>query len=315
MQHGHLDEEQALNMLRGFSRHRDGPRCGGFIRVPGNDMPQVGKALDQGADGIICPLVNNAAEARHLVEACYYPPHGVRSWGPSRALLGGGSIASAQVDFDAGQPSSTKTRPVVLAMVETKDGLASIEDICAVPLLYGIFIGPFDLSVAMGEPLQGPQGTRTKEAIARILATFKRNNKRCGIFSTTPEHAKGFENQGSDVIVSYYDMATISGTLAASAKASRDPSGGPAVAAAYSSAARPAAAANLADDAEWVARLQNMDDAGLEEASAEARALLRSVRQEQQRRRGGDGAGAPPAKRDRGDAPSPPAARLLRRLQ
>ena len=81
MQHSAIDERAATDMLTAISTTDTTP----LVRVPGLDPGMVGKMLDAGAYGIICPMIDTAEEARRLVSACRYPPLGNRSCGPFRA--------------------------------------------------------------------------------------------------------------------------------------------------------------------------------------------------------------------------------------
>src|SRR5262249_31906176 len=102
-----------------------------------NQPAAIGRVLDAGADGVIVPMVSTAAEARAAVAACRYPPAGVRSFGPMRADLG---LEMAQIEG----------RACCFVMIETAEGLANVEQICAVPGLAGVYIGPADLSIGLG---------------------------------------------------------------------------------------------------------------------------------------------------------------------
>ena len=97
------------------------------------------RALDLGAYGIIVPLVNNAEEAATAVAACRYPPDGIRSSGPVRAAHYGGANYFTEANDEI----------IVMAMVETKEGLANLDEICATPGLDAVYIGPADLSFAL----------------------------------------------------------------------------------------------------------------------------------------------------------------------
>ncbi|MDF3305801.1 aldolase/citrate lyase family protein [Rhodococcus sp. T2V] len=111
----------------------------GMIRVESNDPTPIGRALDAGAAGVIVPLVNTAEEAAKAVAAATYPPTGVRSYGPMRSQLRIGPTP-AEADRDT----------VVVVMIETPQGLANVEEICAVPGLDGVYVGPSDLRLAVG---------------------------------------------------------------------------------------------------------------------------------------------------------------------
>ena len=90
-------------------------------RVATNDAMAIGKSLDMGALGVIVPMVNSADEAAAIVAACRYPPRGVRSIGPTRA------IHSIGLNID------DLARVAAIAMIETADGLANVEAIARTP--------------------------------------------------------------------------------------------------------------------------------------------------------------------------------------
>ena len=87
MQHGMIDYQMMVTMLQGISTTNTTP----LVRVPWNDPAHIQKALDAGAYGIICPMINNRAEAEKFVGSCRYAPLGYRSSGPIRASFYGGS--------------------------------------------------------------------------------------------------------------------------------------------------------------------------------------------------------------------------------
>ena len=128
LQHGLLDYQDLLHMLPAISTTDTTP----LVRVSGNDPKEIMKALDAGAMGVIVPLVNNRAEAAAAVAACSYPPLGIRSYGPTRAALYGGRNYAAEANDEI----------ACIAMIETKDGIAHLEEIVTTPRLGGIYIGP-----------------------------------------------------------------------------------------------------------------------------------------------------------------------------
>jgi 4-hydroxy-2-oxoheptanedioate aldolase len=111
----------------------------GLVRVEANDPTPIGRALDAGATGVIVPLVDTAEDAAKAVEAARYPPIGRRSYGPMRSGL---RIGPA--------PEQAHAATVVLVMIETPDGLANVDRICATPGLDGVYVGPSDLRLAVG---------------------------------------------------------------------------------------------------------------------------------------------------------------------
>ncbi len=156
MQHGALDYSAALPMFQAM-------RASGvtlIARVPWRDPAHIMKALDAGAMGIICPMVNSRAEAEEFVSYMRYPPLGQRSFGPTRvgiAMPGYGVAANDQV--------------LALAMIETADGVANLEEIAATPGLDGIYVGPADLTLGTQEGRLAPGFDREEpEMVALIQA-------------------------------------------------------------------------------------------------------------------------------------------------
>lgn len=111
----------------------------GLVRVQSKDAAGIGQALDAGALGVIVPLINSADDAAQAVAAAKYAPHGIRSYGPMRSQLRVGP-----------NPAEADASIVVLAMIETAEGLAHVEEIAATPGLSGLYIGPSDLALALG---------------------------------------------------------------------------------------------------------------------------------------------------------------------
>ncbi|MDT7843326.1 HpcH/HpaI aldolase family protein [Streptomyces justiciae] len=136
-QHGLFGYSGMLNNL--LAVDCQGSTAVGMVRVEANDPAPIGRALDAGAAGVIVPLVDTAAQAADAVAAVRYPPHGRRSYGPMRSALRIGP-----------NPADTHDATVVLAMIETAEGLANVAEICATPGLDGIYVGPSDLRIALG---------------------------------------------------------------------------------------------------------------------------------------------------------------------
>jgi len=188
LQHGASDLHNLMAMMQAISATPAIP----MVRLPGNVPEIIMKALDFGAYGIICPLVNNAEEARQLVNSSTYPPKGGRSFATARVFNYAGSDYFAHAN-DA---------IMRLAMVETKEGLDNIEEILAVDGLDGIFVGPTDLAIALGMT-PGPEGAHEalEEAIAHALAMTKKAGKHAGIFCSGGKGAKRRRDEGFDFVV------------------------------------------------------------------------------------------------------------------
>jgi 4-hydroxy-2-oxoheptanedioate aldolase len=94
LQHGMMGFSDALAMMQALSATPATP----LVRVPDLNPAQIMHLLDAGAYGIICPMISTPEQTKTLVAACRYPPHGNRSYGPSRGLLYGGPDYVAHAD-------------------------------------------------------------------------------------------------------------------------------------------------------------------------------------------------------------------------
>lgn len=187
MQHGVVDYQAAVHMLTAISTTDTAP----LVRVPWLDPGIIMKMLDAGAWGVICPMVNTREDAERLVSATRYPPHGSRSFGPIRALL------SAGPDY-ARHANDTV---LAFAMIETREALANLDAILATPGLDAIYIGPADLSLALGcTPKFDQTEAPVVEAIAHILARAQAHGVRAGIHNGTPEYARQMIDKGFDLV-------------------------------------------------------------------------------------------------------------------
>ncbi|WP_432563788.1 HpcH/HpaI aldolase family protein [Kineococcus sp. SYSU DK003] len=139
-QHGLLGYSGVLTGLMAV----DAGGSAGVVRVSANDPTAIGKALDAGARALVVPLVDDAAGAAAAVRSAKYPPLGVRSYGPMRSGLRVGPV-----------PAQANEQTAVLAMIETADGLANVEEIAATPGLDGVYVGPSDLAIGIGGAFPG----------------------------------------------------------------------------------------------------------------------------------------------------------------
>ena len=141
LQHGLGTEATMVPMFEAIQAGGSVP----LARLAWNEPWLIMRALDLGAAGVILPLIDNPREAARGVEACRYPPHGRRSYGPIRAAIVAGTAAPDELGADA----------LCFAMIETRDGLDNLDEIAATPGLDGLYIGPSDLSIALGLPPRG----------------------------------------------------------------------------------------------------------------------------------------------------------------
>ena len=150
------------------------------------------KVLDYGAYGIICPMVSNREQAEKFVQACLYPPKGYRSFGPTRGFMYGGSDYVEHANDEI----------LKIAMIETKQALQELDKIMSTKGIDGVYIGPADLSLAIGEKpgFDKPEGHPTYEQMLNILSHAKKHNLIAGIHNATPEYAKKMIDLGFQIV-------------------------------------------------------------------------------------------------------------------
>lgn len=188
LQHGPFYLDAAVPMLQALSATPAMP----MVRCSANNFFEIGKLLDAGAYSIICPLIEDADDAKRFVAACRYPPMGSRSYGPTRGFLYGGADYFEQANHTI----------VTWAMIETPQSIRQLDAICAVEGLDGVFIGPTDLSISLGaNPPPNWREAPLAPEIARVLATAQSAGKMTGIYCTTAEMAADMRRAGFDMVV------------------------------------------------------------------------------------------------------------------
>jgi 2-keto-3-deoxy-L-rhamnonate aldolase RhmA len=169
LQHGDLD----LARLAPLLRVADVPV---LARLDSHDSTGLARAIDAGVDGVIVPTVESAMQAERLVAAAHLPPRGRRSGGAARAGLVGAT-----------------PQPLLLPMVETRLGLEAADEIAATPGVDGIFIGPYDLALSLGEPVRSE---RVLDGVQEALAAARRHGRITGAFTGDPGLARDLDERG-----------------------------------------------------------------------------------------------------------------------
>ncbi len=183
LQHGMIDYTDLREMLPAISTTDVTP----LVRVPWNEPYEIMKVLDAGAYGVIVPMINNRVEAAQAVDACRYPPDGHRSFGPIRAALYG----------RGGYAKNANSHIACLAMIETAEGIANLEEIVTTPGLDGIYIGPADLALALGLPPTGDQPQEEHlEVVKRILGACRTHGIAAGIHTSSLEYTQKYLELG-----------------------------------------------------------------------------------------------------------------------
>ncbi|VIO70640.1 4-hydroxy-2-oxo-heptane-1,7-dioate aldolase [Bradyrhizobium ivorense] len=191
LQHGVQDYRSMVECFQAMGAHPVTP----MVRVPWNEPGIIGRVLDAGAYGLICPMVNTPREAGNLVSYAKYPPAGARSNGPIRAGM-----------YHAAGTYQKKANDdvAVLPMIETKTAVENIEQILDVAGIDGVYIGPTDLGFSYG---LGPKVDYTEPEILRI---YEKVVKECNRRKLNPGiHCSGAEGAARAINMGF-KLVTIS---------------------------------------------------------------------------------------------------------
>ena len=174
MQHGAPDVNDLVSLLQAIQIND----VTAMVRVPWNEPSVIMRALDAGAYGIICPMVNTKAEAEALVSAGRYPPMGARSNGPFRAsqYAGGDYQVHANDEIQ------------LFAMIETREALDNLDAILTVKGLDGVYVGPTDLALSLGKP--ATLDPTDKEVLAAMKTIVDKTRKAGKIAGSHTDGAK-----------------------------------------------------------------------------------------------------------------------------
>ncbi|HET9249171.1 MAG TPA: aldolase/citrate lyase family protein [Actinomycetota bacterium] len=183
LQHGEHTVERLGEVAAAIERAGAVP----FVRLGWNDPAGAMRVLDLGARGVICPMVDTAAEAAAFVRVCRYPPLGARSYGPVRSAFGTGRE----------QTDAANTAILAFAQIETAEGWANVESICATPGLDGVYVGPADLSLTLGFEGFADLGAREMlDALDRVVAAASAAGIVPGIHAPSLERATEMARRG-----------------------------------------------------------------------------------------------------------------------
>ncbi len=238
-QHGHYDDAAMRSGLDAVTAVS--PATQRWVRVRSADPGLIGRALDAGADGVIVPLVDSAAQAAAAVRASYYPPLGARSTGPTlsapRAVAapaqtaapaervgapGAGAAAApdgaAARDGDRAAPAYTGPRTpgevnasVRLAiMIETPQALEELEAIASTPGVSCLFVGPFDLALSLGTTVPALLADESAASpLTRVVAAARATGVAAGAFGGDPATARALAARGFTFVAAATDTAAL----------------------------------------------------------------------------------------------------------
>jgi len=174
-----------------------------LVRVPGTEYDFISRALDCGALGIMVPLVNDAEQAKFIVSSTRYPPAGGRR---------GAAFGFAHDDYEGGEVvekmKMIHERTLVIAMIETRQGLENVDAIAAVPGVDVLWLGHFDMSNFLGIPGQFSH-PMFQDAIRKIVGAAKKHGKAAGYMAASAALGKEYLGHGFRMLATGTDQGML----------------------------------------------------------------------------------------------------------
>jgi 4-hydroxy-2-oxoheptanedioate aldolase len=200
-EHGPGSEETLLHQLQAVSA----TGTASIVRIAENEPARFKRALDVGANGVMVPYVNTAAEARAAVSAMRYPPRGTRGVSKFNRAAGFGQ------NFDD-YYAHAHERLVMMAQIETPESLEHLDAIAAVDGVDVLFVGPLDLTTNMG--IQGEfEHPAFVEARRKVCQAARNAGKAAGILATAASQLPTLREEGYTVMALGSDGAAVTAGL------------------------------------------------------------------------------------------------------
>ena len=209
LQHGVQDY---LSMVQCFQGMQGQPVLP-MVRVPWNEPGIIGKVLDAGAYGLICPMINTKDEAARLVSYMRYPPKGARSNGPIRAGIYGAST---------GYQSTANDEILCMPMIETQQAIDGIDAILDVEGIDAIYIGPSDLAFSKGlTPALDREEPEILKIYEVLLEKAAKQGVRAGVHTLKPDYAARMLKMGFNLVTLGNDSGLMLGAARAAVAGAR----------------------------------------------------------------------------------------------
>jgi 4-hydroxy-2-oxoheptanedioate aldolase len=188
-EHGPNDLQSIIGQLQALGQYLVRP----VVRTVDHDVARIKQLLDGGAQTLMVPMVETAAEAESLVRAMRYPPHGIRGVGTALAR-------AARWNGVEGYFAKADQEMCLIVQIESVAGLAGLDDILKVDGVDAVFIGPSDLAASMGH-LGNPGHADVKAAVAAAIGKISAAGKAAGVFSADPVAAEAYRQIGASFLL------------------------------------------------------------------------------------------------------------------
>ncbi len=195
LQHGLISFDTMVSMLQAIRKDKYP-----LARLKWNDPAHIMQVLDAGAKGIICPMINSRKEAETFIAACFYPPEGMRSYGPTRSNL------PPMANYISDYHHDLRT----FAQIETREGLGNVEEIASAKRLSGLYLGPYDLSLDLGfKRLADFSDPAFMVHVRKVLEAAKRHNLIAAVHALKEDDAVLLARLGFNLVTPLDDSAVL----------------------------------------------------------------------------------------------------------
>lgn len=190
-QHTHVDWQGTIHGVRAAY----GQRIPVLIRTSTHDGDTIERLLDTGAEGIIVPMINSASEAERIINRCFYPPLGNRSFGATRPEI-------LENDLEV-----WNRRIVLIMQIETPEAVEHAQEIAALPGVTGLHLGSRDLALRLGlKTTQYNAESQVEDAMNHVLAACLNAGKVAAAVSLTPDTMRARISEGYRLICAGMDL-------------------------------------------------------------------------------------------------------------
>ncbi len=190
-----IDGEHAPNDLRSILAQLQivsASNAHPIVRLPVGETHRVKQILDAGAQTLLIPMVDSASQAESLVADTRYPPQGHRG-------IGAALTRSSKFNQISDYVATANDEICLIVQIETRAGLASLDDILKVNGVDGCFIGPADLAADMGFP-GNHEAPEVQSAMYQALAKIRKAGKGAGILALGDAFIKESADSGANMI-------------------------------------------------------------------------------------------------------------------
>ncbi|HJV52852.1 MAG TPA: aldolase/citrate lyase family protein, partial [Noviherbaspirillum sp.] len=213
-EHGPNDLRSIIRQLQALAPYPVRP----VVRTVDHDAARIKQLLDGGAQTLMVPMVESAEQAKSLVCAMRYPPHGIRGVGTAMAR-------AARWNGVEGYFAQADNEMCLIVQIESRAGLAELDAILQVEGVDAVFIGPSDLAASMGH-LGNPGHPEVKAAVEGAIAKIAAAGKAAGVFSADPAVSAAYQKIGARFLLVGVDALLLRNAAVALAAKFKDADAG-----------------------------------------------------------------------------------------